>query len=154
MQLAFQICSKKAGGRLQYFNSNITNATLTFDILLCMDVFEHVDDYMGFLRGLKSKTEVTVFRIPLDLSINNLLRKHQLRKIRNAVGHIHYFTGEIALSTLQDCGYEIIDSKYVKGDNLSLKSKLLSLIRSPFFWLNPDLSARLFGGYSLVVLAK
>src|SRR6478672_258608 len=39
------------------------------DCMLCIDVFEHVDDYLGFLRGLRGMAAATIFHIPLDMTV-------------------------------------------------------------------------------------
>ena len=79
-----------------------------------MDVFEHVDDYLGFLKLCKNKAKHTIFHIPLDLSASAILR-NRLMAVRKSVGHLHYFMKETALATLVDAGYEIIDSFYTTG---------------------------------------
>ena len=78
-------------------------------------------------------------------------------KQREEVGHLHYFTKETALATLRDAGYEIVDWCYTPGALLnprSLKAKLVSLPRKLLSALNQDLTSRVLGGYSLLVLAK
>ena len=79
---------------------------------MAIDVFEHVEDYFGFLRKLREKAEYKIFHIPLDLSVQTVLRSSPIIKGRKSVGHIHYFTKETALETLKDTGYEIIDYFY------------------------------------------
>lgn len=60
------------------------------DLLLIIDVFEHIEDYMGFLRKLRNRASYYVFHIPLDMNIQWLLRDKQI-DVRNDVGHLHYF---------------------------------------------------------------
>jgi len=45
-----------------------------FDSLLCIDVFEHVEDYIGFVKTLKSKATYKIFHIPLDISVLSVIR--------------------------------------------------------------------------------
>jgi hypothetical protein len=151
---AYKLCLEKQNEMLHYHNIDIATVEEKFDILLCMDVFEHVEDYMGFLRNIRPTSSTKIFRIPLDLSVNTLLRKSALLTKRKSIGHIHYFTSATAIASLIDCGYQIIDFQFVKCDSLSIKSKMLDILRAPLFKINPDLCARLFGGYSLVVIAK
>ena len=130
----------------------------TFDIAMAIDVFEHVEDYFGFLRKLKEKAEYKIYHIPLDLSVQNVLRSHPIIDGRKTVGHIHYFTKETALESLKDTGHEIIDYFYTPGTlvlpNQSWKSKLAKLPRKLAFAINQDLAVRVLGGYSLLVLTK
>jgi len=79
-------------------------------------------------------------------------------KARLTTGHIHYFTKEIALQSLVDAGYEIIDYFFTASAiDLRAQSYLASLAKIPrrfLFALDPDLASRALGGYSLMVLAK
>jgi len=79
-------------------------------------------------------------------------------KGRKEYGHLHYFTKETALATLKDTGYTILDWFYtpeqLKLPNRSLKASLMNIPRRLFFNLNQDLTVRIFGGYSLMVLAR
>ena len=65
---------------------------------------------------------------------------------------------EIALQMLRDLGFEIIDYSYTAGYALprdyGLKDKLLKIPRWLFFPASNDLTVRVFGGYSLIVLVK
>lgn len=92
------------------------------------------------------------------MSVLNVLRASTLLAKRNDVGHIHYFTKEIAFRTLIDTGYTIVDYFYTSGStelpNQSWKSKLLRIPRKILFFLNKDLAARILGGYSLMILTK
>lgn len=42
-----------------------------------------------------------------DLSALSVLREKPLLNQRHNVGHIHYFTRNLALSLLRECGYEV-----------------------------------------------
>jgi 2-polyprenyl-3-methyl-5-hydroxy-6-metoxy-1,4-benzoquinol methylase len=50
-----------------------------FDVVMAIDVFEHVEDYLGFIRRLRVKGEYKVFHIPLDLSVQTVLRVSPIR---------------------------------------------------------------------------
>lgn len=82
-----------------------------YDLMLLMDVVEHVEDCFGFLRDLKPKAEYKLIHLPLDLSVRNVLLG-RLREFRAAYGHLHYFTKELGLEMLRDAGYEVIDHLY------------------------------------------
>ena len=128
-----------------------------FDLLLMLDVFEHVEDYMGLLRAVQSKAKQKLFHIPLDLSVQAVLRKNGLLLRRDHHAHLHYFTKETALRTLTDVGYTIIDHFYTPrcielGDLLA--QKMARIPRKLSFAAFPELTVRLLGGYSLMVLAE
>ena len=85
--------------------------TMKYDVLLMLDVFEHVRDPFTFLEESRSHAKKFVFHIPLDLSALGVARKLPLLKARRSVGHLNYYTKDLALETLIDCGYKIIDYK-------------------------------------------
>src|SRR5690606_39364807 len=48
-----------------------------FDLVLCIDVFEHIEDYLGFLRILRDKGTYKLFHIPLDMTVLSVLKNSQ-----------------------------------------------------------------------------
>ena len=127
------------------------------DLVLVMDVIEHVEDCFGLVRSLKAHAGTVLFHIPLELSAYYLWR-NVLMENRRSVGHIHYFTRETALALLSDAGYEILGYRYtpsyVDHGGTDLKSRLIAGVQRTGFRLAPDLSTVLLGGYSLMVAAR
>ena len=156
---AYQLCLTKAKPNLTFQLSNLLSEDKEFfDIALAIDVFEHIEDYFTFLRKLKNKAQYKIFHIPLDLSVQSVLRCSPILKLRRSVGHIHYFTKETALETLNDTGYKVIDYFYT-GNTIDLpnrgwKASLMKIPRKLAFSINNDLAVRVLGGYSLLVLAE
>lgn len=154
---AFALCQQRVSPQLQFFLKNLCDEDVLFDCLLCIDVFEHVEDYFGFIRSLKNKAEYKIFYIPLDVSVLSVLRSSMMAR-RLDVGHLHYFSKETALATLQDCGYEIIESRFTTPFNdipaKKFETKIARIPRKLLHKISPDWCARLFGGSSLLVLAK
>jgi 2-polyprenyl-3-methyl-5-hydroxy-6-metoxy-1,4-benzoquinol methylase len=69
---AFQLCQEKNKDRLKFKLGNlIEEEDVFFDLLLCIDVFEHIEDYFTFLRSLRKKAQYKIFHIPLDLSVSS-----------------------------------------------------------------------------------
>lgn len=156
---AFEICSKKQKSNLSFVLGDfLAESDNCFDLVMAIDVIEHVEDYIGFLRDLRSRGHYKLFHIPLDLSVQTVMRSRPILRGRSSVGHIHYFTKETALATLKDTGYEVIDFSYTAGSlelpNRSWRQKLLMLPRRMAFAVHQDLAVRFLGGYSLLVLAK
>ena len=78
---------------------------------------------------------------------------------RQSVGHLHYFSKEMVEWMLKDTGYEIADWFYTKAEidlekPKSLKSFLKKYLRRFSYAINKDLSAHLWGGYSMMIYAK
>jgi SAM-dependent methyltransferase len=128
------------------------------DVTMAIDVFEHVDDYMGFIRKMQAASEWKVFHVPLDLSVQALLRQNSLNRARDLLGHIHYFTKESALRTLQDCGCEVVEWMYTHGNETmpgkALRTRLANVPRKLLRLIGTDFSVRVMGGSSMMVLAR
>lgn len=157
---AIDLAAKNSTERIQYFNKDLLKEDETAtDLLMVIDVVEHVDDYYGFLRKLRPRAHHFVFHIPLDLSCRTVLKPHVMLQQRRSVGHIHYFTKEMVEWALQDTGYTIIDWVYTKpvvdiepAD--SFKRWVKKTLRNFSFAVNKDWSVKKWGGYSMMILAK
>ena len=156
---AFRVAETRQNERLRFrCDDFIATPTPEYDLLLCLDVFEHVPDYLGFLEKLRPRAKYKVFHIPLDLSVQWLLRMKPILKERALVGHLHHFTRETALETLAWADYEIVDWFYTAGaldlPDKSLKQRVARVPRRLAYGLNPDLTVRILGGYALLVVAR
>jgi len=156
---AYEISKKKETRRLSFYLEDFLDEhDAFFDLLLVIDVFEHVEDYLGFLRKIKNRARYTIFHIPLDISVQRVLLSKPILRRRREVGHIHYFTKETALATLEDTGFQVIDHFYTAGTlELPSQSLIYSLGKLPLkiaCMLHQDLAVRILGGHSLMVLAE
>ena len=77
---------------------------------------------------------------------------------RNDVGHLHYFSRETALLALAECGYACIAERYtpvaLSAPVIRWRTSLLRLPRQIGSAVAPHLTARVLGGFSLLVLAE
>ncbi|MCK5850657.1 MAG: class I SAM-dependent methyltransferase [Kiritimatiellae bacterium] len=155
---AHEKCRGKESDRLHFHEEDILEQENGIhDVVLVIDVIEHVEDYFTFLRRLRKKGRHFVFHIPLEINVHSVLRRW-LMNAQEAVGHIHYFTKETAIATLANTGYNVRDSFYTCGaidipDEATRRSRL-KLLRKMMFRLNKDIAARLLTGFSLMVLAE
>lgn len=152
-------CASKQNARLSFVNADyLSLETDVVDLLLAVDVVEHIEDYFGFLRSLRSRARQFVFHIPLDLHVSSVARVAPLLAARRQVGHIHYFLRETALAALTDTGYRILAERYTAGGmELASASGRAALLRWPrriLFQAVPHLAVRWLGGFSLLVLAE
>lgn len=156
---AIELCKSRANDRLHFLLGDVTQIPeKNFDLILVLDVIEHMENYFSLLRDLKERALFKIFQIPLDLSVQTVLRASPLIKDRRRYGHIHYFTKEIALQLLQDLGYQIIDHFYTAVSldmpSRELKNLLLRVPRRLLYSINKDFAVRLLGGYRIMILAK
>jgi len=156
---AYQLCIPKKTNRLDFKLYNLFDDNTTdYDVVMAIDVFEHVEDYFDFLRRLNKKGTYKIFHIPLEMVALYMFRKTSIMNCRAQYGHIHYFSKDTVLAILQETGYEVIDFFYtpvhVVTPTISFKQSLLSMFRKVCFRFNKDLTVRLLGGYSLLVLTK
>ena len=128
-----------------------------FDLLLMLDVIEHLANPHDFLSRAAKHADHFLFHIPLDLSAASVLREQPLVQSRRKVGHIHYFTKRLALELLEECGYEVLyvrfSGAYLRPRN-TLGGKVANWIRWIIFSFNREVGVRLLGGDTLVVLAR
>ena len=128
-----------------------------YDVLLMLDVFEHVRDPYTFLEMTRQHAKYFIFHIPLDLSASSVLRGKPLMEVRKKVGHLHFYTKELALETLRETGFSIIDWQYtgasLNSPNQSIRTKLARFPRLLAYFINKDWGVRLLGGETLIVIA-
>jgi cyclopropane fatty-acyl-phospholipid synthase-like methyltransferase len=156
---AFKRAAQKETAHTKFYLKDLPSENdPRFDVVLAIDVIEHVEDYISFIKRLRTLGTYKIFHIPLDLSVQSLIRAWPILGLRRNVGHIHYFFKNTALATLEDCGYDVIDHCYTASrlelPNQSRSSRIVRLPRRISFAVNADFAVRVLGGYSLLVLAK
>lgn len=87
-----------------------------FDLLLALEVVDHVEDYIGFVRAIKNRAEWKYFSFSLDISVQSAFRSSSFVQRRKDHNHLHHFNKEVALGTLEYAGYEIVDCFYSAPD--------------------------------------
>jgi SAM-dependent methyltransferase len=139
----------------QNVNFNIRSIPLErFDLILAIDVIEHIEDCFTFLRLLRAHASTFIFHIPLELNCEFLLRNALIQN-RSAYGHLHHFTRETAFEHLRDCGYEIKRWFYTPGYRLAPKPQWyhpLTFAMREMIYKFPK-SELLIGGRSVMVTA-
>lgn len=155
---AYELCKKRETEKIHYFNDDaFKGEKKNYDLVLCIDVFEHIENPFEFLRNLKKLGKKFIFHIPLDMNTQMVLRAEPIMRVRKDVGHLNYYSSDSAIATLKDCGY-IIDHWFFTpngADNpKSTKAKMLQLPRKILFKFFPELTVRILGGYSLMVCAS
>jgi SAM-dependent methyltransferase len=152
---AHELSSRFANPRCRFVLGDAFSDPSMFDLVLVMDVVEHVEDCFSFMRQAQQKGRLKLYHIPLDVHVSSVLRGICQW---DSVGHIHLFTIETALKSLEYSGHRVIDWILSDGaaglPNRALRTRLANLVRRPLGNLNPKLAARLVGGYSILILAE
>ena len=154
--------AKKNSSKLSFFNEDFVNLKeAKRDLIIAADVFEHVQDTYKFLKKLKDKGDFFLFNIPLEISLLSMIRKKNIFKHSfENVGHLHFYTKRTALLTLENIGFKILNCNLVNNrfeefkKNKKLHSLIINIPQYILEKLGKDLACSIFGGYSLVVLAK
>ncbi len=128
-----------------------------YDVLLLIDVLEHLENPLEFLRRVLPRARWFILHIPLDLHAQGAIRSTPVMLARQRTGHLHYWNKDLALLMLKECGLQVRHWEYTAGavdlPSASGRRRLARFLRRFVFALAPDLAARLLGGYSLLVLA-
>ncbi|MDR0704068.1 MAG: class I SAM-dependent methyltransferase [Planctomycetaceae bacterium] len=152
---AIEMCCNKKTDRLSFYCTDFLETTDYYEIILLIDVFEHIDNCFDFLRCIRNRGQYFIFNIPLVINVFDILRNFPSLNYKR-LGHKHFFQKETALYTLKDCGYNILTWHYGLAFGLPAKrfyNRLTTLPKSLLYLiLNTDFYVRLFGG-SLFVLA-
>ncbi len=155
---AIAIADKKTNDRLHFELQDIafTDDSISFDLMLVIDVIEHLENYFSFLDSISGKSRYFVFHIPLDMSVWSLMREGILIESKKRVGHIHNFTQDFILSILVDHGFTILGQAYTEPVNKveSFKQRIVDIIRQSLYKINPRFCSKFLGGYSIMVLAE
>lgn len=159
---AMQMCESRKNERLHFKLADLTKEQdIFFDMILIVDVIEHLEDYYSFLRAIKGKSQYKIIHLPLELTLNMVLNR-KLIKNREHYGHLHHFMKDTALQMLRDTNYEIIDHCYTHMSNelpspqwsYEIKRQLLKGPRKLLSSIDQDLAVRVLGGSNILMLAE
>lgn len=152
---AIQMANKFERDNLTFFCGDIlAKNDLRYDVAALIDVIEHVEDYISFLRSIRGLAEKFLFVFPLDITVTSVLRN--ILHGGNC-GHLHYFLKDIVLERLRSTGFNVIDYFYMEAGLehvTNMRRRIAYLPRKILYFLNQDLCARILGGFPLIILAS
>jgi SAM-dependent methyltransferase len=152
---AHALSARFSNPRCQFILGDAFADQSQYDLVLVMDVIEHVEDYFSFLRNVRQKGELKIYHIPLDAYVSGILRGNNSW---DSAGHLHLFTIETALKALQHTGHRVVDWIFTDGGIVApqqtSRGRIANLVRIPLSKFSTKLACRLLGGYSMLVLAK
>lgn len=155
---AMSIAKQKETATLTFELKDFTQSkdNNSYDLILVLDVIEHVEDYFKFLRSIAAKSRYTIFQIPLDICVWTLFRENILLESKERVGHIHNFTEDVILSILADNGFRILDKMYLEPifECKTFKQKIVRLIHRVLFRIAPRSCSKIMGSCTINVLTE
>lgn len=155
---AYQISARRARADLRFHHGSPFGQPLAFDLAMAIDVIEHVEDPFAFARDLAEIGTHQLFHIPLDMNALSVARGWPVMDARSQIGHIHYFNRDTAIALLRECELEIVAERYtpwaIDQSHKTWKKRLAAWPRRIAFQLSAHASARLLGGWSLLVLTR
>lgn len=156
---AIEICKSRFPD-IPFFNGDLLENDKKYDLLICADVFEHVEDQFKFLKKLIKKSNFFIFNIPIELHLLSMLRgKRILKRSFDRYGHINFYSTSSAKLILELSGFQIIISRFARDrtsnflSNLNFKKLISSFPQLILENIDPYFSSVIMGDH-LVVLAK
>lgn len=158
---ALEIARAHPHPRVAIHEAPALEASRRWDLLLAIDVLEHMENPAQWLRDNRRHAERAVVHLPLDLSVQTVLRGTPILDRRRDLGHIHMFVRGTARALLEENGWDILEERYTSGAlELPLepgaihwlKNRLLRLPRRLLFAVSPHFAVRLLGGWSILLL--
>ncbi len=148
--------------KIEFICSDFLASTEQYDVLMFIDIIEHIEDYIGFLRKTKDRGHYKIFNFPLEIHAAKAILAQKFIDTRTKYGHIHYFNKDICLALLKELDFEVVDYFYASGaidlsstsTSITPLSRMARIPRILLSKISKDITAKLLGGYSLFVLAK
>jgi len=142
---------------VEYINADFCESGEPVDVVTLFDVFEHIPDTVGFLKGVSQRCKVIGFHIPLEHSLNVASRNLFRRKLVNP-GHLVFLDIVSALNLLAVAGLRVVDYQYTFGflapsGHATLLSKIVFPFRYILAKISPWLLSVTIGGASVAVIA-
>jgi SAM-dependent methyltransferase len=97
-----------------------------YDIILLIDVIEHIEEYNGFLNKLNLKTSLVIFNIPIEKNIFDRLRNFYLRNSYyseqyRTLGHVNFYSYSSSVQLLRNY-FDLIELEFVPYSDHILNS--------------------------------
>lgn len=154
--------AERISNNIDFSLGDFTQTNELYDLLLMIDIIEHIEDYIGFLRQVRDRATYHVFNFPLEIFALKAMFGKKFVSSRRKYGHLHYFNKELCIELLEELDYEVVDFFYAPGaletikstTSMSKQSRWLDFPRRLFHSVSIDLTAKTLGGYSLFILTK
>jgi cyclopropane fatty-acyl-phospholipid synthase-like methyltransferase len=99
-----------------------------YDLVLAIDVVEHVPCPLTFLSELRRFAPTLLLHLPIEHSILHLMTRRPTASYR-AYRHIHFFSLESARLLIQEAGWQVKGVRHSAADAATLKLQSSPLLR-------------------------
>lgn len=149
--------------RIEFQVGSAADVPTGWDIILAMDVIEHLENYHDFLRDLRGKAALYVLHIPMEVNALKALHQTEFEEAVDKSGHIHCFCETTAIKTVESVGFVIAHRAWTDVDiqqqrkgagRIGWKRHLVDGVRSAIFRVAPGFAVALLGGKSLLLLLR
>ena len=126
------------------------------DVLLCLDVVEHVHDDVELLRALSQRADHLIFRVPLDWSLLDASRPRRLRQTLEHWGHVQLYDRRTLERRFHEAGLHVHAVRYDRvppGAPRTWLGRITGALRDLGDAICPRPVAWLLGGWSVLVYA-
>lgn len=144
---------------IKFYSGDVLQSGNQYDLMICADVFEHVENAFAFLKDLGITSKYFLFNVPLEMNLLTMLQGNKIvRKSYQSCGHLHFYSASTATLTLELTGYELLNHCFARNRSgnffahPSFKKLITTIPQFLIERMNPYLSSALMGD-SLVVLA-
>jgi SAM-dependent methyltransferase len=148
---------------VEFVKKQLWSGKADFDLVICSEVIEHVEDDQRLLKDIKDKLKKRGRLLLTTPSKNNFLyRVGYYKKFDQEVGHLRRYTPEILRALFEKAGLKITRIQQKEGilRNILFTTKLGFLIRFikgpliPIFHLIDECTIPLFGAADILVVAE
>ncbi|MBU1129927.1 class I SAM-dependent methyltransferase [Patescibacteria group bacterium] len=131
-----------------------------FDLVICVDILEHVADDSKFLKKVASLGKYIIIKTPLEDSLfSGFLRKTKIfdtwQDTENRYGHIHHYNEKILINLIKKGNLKI---KKAISVPMPKRSKLIweffRLLFYPIALMSMEKMVRVSGGFKILLLEK
>jgi len=139
--------------------SALESSDKQYDLIMALDVIEHVACPRTFLSSLAMRTRRVLLHVPLDLSVVSMLRPAILREQLESAGHVTFYNVETLRIFFHSMGmyptvFKLTDAYRQFPQNPTLAQKLVRLMRTVLACQSRTFSANLLGGQTALVLIE
>ena len=130
-----------------------------FDLVTCIDIIEHIEDDLKFLKKVATLGNKVLIKVPMEDSIldNKIMRKLKIRdywkESEIKYGHIHHYNETDLLKLFDKAGFKILKQGYINLPKRSLLFyEVLRVIFLPIGWFSQKAMANFVGGFMIALL--